>query len=60
VRRLGLAAVLVAFVPVAVQIPALATIAVLAVALVLLIVIETRSYGEARERIRRELRHEVQ
>jgi low temperature requirement protein LtrA len=59
-RRLGLAVLLVAFVPVAVQIPALATIAVLAVALALLIAIETRSYGEARERVRRELRHEVQ
>jgi low temperature requirement protein LtrA len=59
-RRLGLAVLLVAFVPVAVQIPALATIAILAVALALLIAIETRSYGEARERIRRELRHEVQ
>ena len=59
-RRLGLAVLLVAFVPVAVRIPALATIAVLAVALALLIAIETRSYGEARERIRRELRHEAQ
>jgi low temperature requirement protein LtrA len=59
-RRLALAVMLVAFVPVAVQIPALATIAVLAVALALLIAIETRSYGEARERVRRELRHEVQ
>ena len=59
-RRLALAVLLVAFVPVAVRIPALATIAVLAAALALLIVIETRNYGEARERVRRELRHEAQ
>lgn len=57
-RRTVLAALLVAFVPVAVEIPALATISVLAAALALLIVIETRSYGEARGRVRRELRHE--
>ena len=57
-RRLGLAALLVAFVPVAVEIPALATITVLAAALVLLIVIETRSYGARRQEFRRELRQE--
>ena len=57
-RRLTLAVVLAAFVPVAVEIPALATISVLALALALLIVVETRSYGESRERVRRELRHE--
>jgi low temperature requirement protein LtrA len=51
-RRLGLAVLLVAFVPAAVEIPALATIAILAAALVLLIVEETRSYGAARERAR--------
>jgi low temperature requirement protein LtrA len=51
-RRLGLAVLLVAFIPVAVEIPALATIAILAAALVILIVEETRSYGEARERAR--------
>jgi low temperature requirement protein LtrA len=59
-RRLGLAVLLVAFVPVAVEIPALATITVLAVALALLIVIETRSYGDDRDRVRHELRHEMQ
>jgi low temperature requirement protein LtrA len=59
-RRFGLAVLLVAIVPVAVHIAALATIAVLAVALALLIAIETRSYGESRERLRRELRHEAQ
>jgi low temperature requirement protein LtrA len=57
-RRLGLAVLLLAFVPVGVEIPALATIAVLAGALVLLIVVETRSYGDARERIRHALRDE--
>ncbi|HUR85719.1 MAG TPA: low temperature requirement protein A [Solirubrobacteraceae bacterium] len=58
-RRLALAVLLVAFVPVAVEIPALATITVLALALVALIVIETRSYGDARDRVRHELRHET-
>jgi low temperature requirement protein LtrA len=59
-RRLGLAVLLVAFVPVAVEIPALAAITVVAVALALLIVIETRGYGDARERVRHELRHEME
>jgi low temperature requirement protein LtrA len=59
-RRLGLAVLLVAFVPLAVEIPALVTLTVLAVALALLIVIETRSYGDARDRVRHELRHEMQ
>jgi hypothetical protein len=45
-------------VPLAVEIPALATAIVLAVALTLLIVVETRSYGDARARVRQELRHE--
>jgi low temperature requirement protein LtrA len=58
-RRLGLSALLVAFIPVAVEIPALATIGVLALALVLLIVVETRRYGESRHRTRDELRHEA-
>jgi low temperature requirement protein LtrA len=57
-RRLGLSVLLVAFIPAAVEIPALATISALAVALVLLIVVETRSYGETRARVRHELRHE--
>ena len=56
-RRLGLAGLLVAFIPVAVEIPALATISVLAAALALLIVVETRSYGASRHRTREELRH---
>ena len=55
-RRLGLSVLLVAFIPAAVEIPALATISVLALALALLIVVETRSYGESRKRTQRELR----
>jgi low temperature requirement protein LtrA len=51
-RRLGLAILLLALIPVAVEIPALATIAILAAALVILIVSETRSYGEARAQVR--------
>jgi low temperature requirement protein LtrA len=51
-RRLGLAVLLLAFIPVAVEIPALATIAILAAALVILIVDETRRYGEARAQVR--------
>ncbi len=51
-RRLGLAVALVAFVPVAVEIPALATVGILAVAFVVLIVAETRSYGAARAEAR--------
>ena len=58
-RRMAWSVLLVAFIPVAVEIPALATISVLAVALVLLIAVETRSYGEARRRTRNELRHEA-
>jgi low temperature requirement protein LtrA len=54
-RRLGLAVLLVALVPLAVEIPALATVALLAALLVALVGIETHSYGEARDR----LRHEV-
>ncbi len=55
-RRLGLSILLVAFVPVAVEIPALGTISVLLAALALLIVAETHSYGESRHRTRQELR----
>ena len=57
-RRLAWSVLLVAFIPVAIEIPALATLAVLAAALVVLIVVETRAYGQARARTRNELRHE--
>jgi low temperature requirement protein LtrA len=53
-RRAGLAVILLAFLPVATEIPALATVSVVAVLTWLLIVYETRSYGESRERVRRE------
>ena len=54
VRRALLAALLVAFLPVAVEIPAVATVAVLTGLVWLLIVAETRGYGEGRGRVRRE------
>jgi len=59
-RRLGLAIVLIVLVPVAheLELPALGTLAFLAAALCALIAYETHAYGEARARIRSELRHE--
>jgi low temperature requirement protein LtrA len=54
-RRLGMAVVLVALVPLAVELPSLATVAILAALLSALIAYETHSYGDARAR----LRHEV-
>jgi low temperature requirement protein LtrA len=56
-RRLALSVLLLACIPVAVEIAALATITALAVALAALIAAETRSYGESRRRTREELRH---
>ena len=53
-RRAGLAVILLAFLPVATEIPALATVAVVTALAWLLIVFETRSYGDSRERVRRE------
>ena len=53
-RRVILAVVLVALLPVATEIAALATLAVVTVLAWILIVIETRSYGEGRHRARRE------
>ncbi len=50
---------LVAFIPVAQEIAALATISALAAVLSILIVIETRSYGESPRRMRDELRNEA-
>ena len=54
-RRLGLALVLFALVPVGVELPALATLGILAALLVALVAYETRSYGESRNRIRHDL-----
>lgn len=59
VRRLAAAGLLLAFIPAAVEIPALATISVLAAVLALLIVVETHSYGEARRRTRQQLHEEA-
>ena len=51
-RRAVLAVILLAFLPVATEIPAVATAAVVTVLAWLLIIIETRSYGEGRARAR--------
>jgi low temperature requirement protein LtrA len=51
-RRAGLAVILVALLPLAVEIPALATAAIVTALAWLLIVMETRRYGEARDRVR--------
>jgi low temperature requirement protein LtrA len=58
-RRLFLALVLLALIPVGVELPALATLGILAALLVALIAYETHSYGEARSRIRHELARET-
>jgi low temperature requirement protein LtrA len=57
-RRLFLAALLLALIPVGLELPALATVGTVAVLLVCLIGYETLSYGDARARIRHELAHE--
>ncbi len=54
--RLTVAAILVALVPAAVELPALATVAILAAVLAALIVVEARVFGELRDR----LRHQVE
>jgi low temperature requirement protein LtrA len=53
-RRAVLAGALLAFLPVATEIPAIATLGALTVAAWVLIVLETRAYGENRTRVRRE------
>ena len=53
-RRTVLAGLLLAFLPVATEIPAIATVAVVAAVAWLLIIVETRSYGEGRGRVRHE------
>ena len=54
VRRAVLAAAFVALVPVAVEVPAIATLSFVTVAMWGLIALETRGYGENRLRVRRE------
>ena len=56
--RLACAVVLVALVPAAVELPSLATLAILALLLTALITYEAVRYAEARERIRHEMTHE--
>jgi low temperature requirement protein LtrA len=51
-RRAGLALVLIALLPAATVLPALATLAIVAVLLWVVVVVETRSYGESRELVR--------
>jgi low temperature requirement protein LtrA len=51
-RRAILAVLLLAFLPVAVEIPALAVVAIVAAALWALIVVETRRYGDSRQEVR--------
>jgi low temperature requirement protein LtrA len=54
-QRLVAAAALVALLPAAVELPALATLAIVGAALVLLIVYETRRFAELRDRLRHQL-----
>jgi low temperature requirement protein LtrA len=54
-QRLTCAVALVAFVPLAVELPSVATLAVLATALGVLIGFEARQFAELRERLRRQL-----
>jgi low temperature requirement protein LtrA len=57
-RRLGLAVLLVALIPLAGELAALTLLAIVVVLLVVLIVYETHSYGDSRDRIRHELARE--
>jgi len=58
-QRLLCAVLLVAFVPAAVELPSLATLAILAGALIALIAYETWRFGEARARIRHQIESEA-
>ena len=58
-QRLACAIVLVALVPAAVELPALATLAILAAALIALIAYEAVRFAEARDRIRHQLAREA-
>jgi low temperature requirement protein LtrA len=57
-HRLAVAALLVALIPLAVELPALATLGILAGILAALITFEAVRFAEARERVRHELEHE--
>ena len=58
-QRLACAVVLVALVPLALELPALATLAIVAAVLSALIVFEALRFAEARDRIRHQLVHEA-
>jgi Bacterial low temperature requirement A protein (LtrA) len=53
-RRLGLGLVLFALLPLAIEIPALAAVAIVAVLVWAVVIYETRIYGEGRWRVRHE------
>lgn len=53
-RRLGLAIVLLLLIPVATEIPALLSLAIVDLLLVVVIVLDTRSYGDGRQQLREE------
>ena len=58
-QRLVVTGVLVALIPLAAELPALASVALLAAVLVALVVYETVRFGETRERLRTKLLHEA-
>jgi hypothetical protein len=58
-QRLAVAAVLIAAVPLGVEIPSLGSAALLAALLVALVAYEAIRFGEQRERLRRRLLHEA-
>ncbi len=58
-HRLAVAALLVALIPLGVELPALATLGILAAILAALIAFEALRFAEARDRIRHDLEHEA-
>jgi low temperature requirement protein LtrA len=58
-RRLVVAILVLALIPAGIELPALATLGIVAALLVCLIAYETHSYGDARNRIRHELARET-
>ncbi len=59
VQRLVCAAVLLALIPLAMEVPALVTMAIVAALLALLIAYENARFAELRDRLRHQLRHEA-
>jgi low temperature requirement protein LtrA len=57
VQRIVTAAVLVALLPLAVELPSLATLAILSAVLAVLVVYETRHFAELRDRLRHQVAH---